>query len=217
MKTLAVSAKKMNNENNSLPQAMAGKRFLVLVTACICLLLHGYNLDAQVKDCKSPCNLLKNGNFEAGMTGFSSDLQMGCASCTDGCVKVVSKFSDKCDKWPATGSGSGQFLAVDGSPSANNKMIWKKDISACCGITYTFSFRAANIFGTAGSENITLMVNGAPICTVTVNSTDWKTYTCTYTGCVNSIALRQDKGAAKSDIGIDDIFFGFCSCDCHIQ
>lgn len=178
------------------------------------MLTINFTAQAQIKGCDHPCNLVMNGNFESGNTGFGSDFSMAGANCATSSVKVVSVFKDKCNSWPATGSGSGKFLAVDGSPSEGNKIIWKTDVRGCCGLTYSFNFRAANLYGAAGAEKIELLVNGNVICSVNVDSKDWTLYGCTFTGCPKNIALRQVNGADKSDIGIDDIFFGFCSCPC---
>jgi len=197
-----------------------GKRVMAMMLFAVMLLLGSQGLKAQIKGCKRACNLVANGSFDAGNTGFTSELPLGCNNCTAGSICVVNLFRDKCDRWPATG-GTGRFLAVDGSPIANNKLIWKKDMkSACEGVTYTFSFKAANIFPEA-PVSYTFIVNGNPLLggTVSVSGSAWTTYSVTFTATtpITSIALRQDIGAAKSDIGIDDIFFGFCVCDCRVQ
>lgn len=185
------------------------------------LLPISYAQTSPIKGCENACNLIKNGDFEAGNTGFTSDFPQGCGRCSATSICVVTKFSDKCSLWPTAGvsnTGTGKFLAVDGSNLKDGMLIWKKDLKGCCrGITYTFSFKAINLFGTAGPDKITLMINGSAYQTFTVDSKVWTTYSCTYTGCASTIALRQDTKAEKSDIGIDDIFFGFCTCACNPQ
>lgn len=202
--------------------------FLTVITmglVSIFMISTSFTSQAQIKGCEKPCNLATNGNFESSAPGFSSDMSIGCSGCSTNCVQVVSSFNQKCNLWPNAGSGSGKFLAVDGHITGGSKMIWKQDVKGCAGMTYTFSFRAANVYGSSGAENVTFMVNNMPApvgsaATVSVNGaygSTWPTYTITFTTttAVTSIGLRQDVGAQKADIGIDDIFFGFCTCACR--
>ncbi len=210
------------------------KMIMAIMLFSVLMLLGSLSLKAQIaqipiKGCDRPCNLVRNGNFEATTPGFTSDMLTTCADCATNCVKVVASFRGKCNSWPNTGSGSGNFLAVDGHTAGDGKDIWKQNIRGCKGITYTFSFRAANIYGATGAENVTFIVNNNPVPnngvivsgspTVSVNnptSLPWRTYTVTFTAYsdITSIALRQNSPSDYSDIGIDDIFFGFCTCAC---
>jgi hypothetical protein len=177
---------------------------------------------AQIKGCSDPCNLIKNGDFSAGNTGFTSALPYKGNACAAGHYYVGSKLSDECSKWPSTGdhtTGTGDFLIIDGSDTKNDVDVWKKTLTgACPNQTYTFSFWAKNVYGASGAFDLGIIINGTQVgASVNINTSGWTQYSVTWTGTPTSIALRQLTAGEKRDFGIDDIFFGFCRCACNPQ
>lgn len=173
---------------------------------------------AQIKGCDSPCNLIKNGDFSMGNTGFTSGLNFQCGACGPGNYCVGAQFSNECNLWTLASGTSGNFMSIDGSNSADNVDVWKKTVKTCKGVSYTFSFQAKNVLaGADAAVNIGMMINGSNVQTAVVSSnTTWTTYTCTFigTGAPANLALRQLTRGHKRDFGIDNIFFGFCKCEC---
>ncbi|MEO6046355.1 MAG: hypothetical protein ABIQ57_02665 [Candidatus Kapaibacterium sp.] len=200
------------------------KKLGILVTGVL-LLIACSTSRAQIAGCETPCNLVKNGNFSAGNTGFTSDLLMGCNSCTAGTFCVGPQFTTKCNSWPANsydhtlGTASGNYLLIDGYNGTGYKDVWKKSLPVCKGITYTFSFWAKNVYD--GSVDVGMMINGVQVgASASVATKTWKQYSVTWTSAVSAtipIALRQMTGGEKRDFGVDDIFFGFCACACTPQ
>jgi hypothetical protein len=196
--------------------------FLIVALIGACLTMNS-NALAQIKGCEHPCNLIRNGDFSGGNTGFTSDLPYKGNACSAGHIFVGTKFSDECSLWPTTGdhtTGTGNFLIIDGSSSTNNVDVWKKTLTgACANQTYTFSFWAKNVYGASGAFSLGFIINNTLVAggTVSINSSGWTQYSVTWTGTPTSIALRQLTAGEKRDFGIDDIFFGFCPCACNPQ
>lgn len=175
-------------------------------------------VSAQIKDCDSPCNMIKNGDFSMGNVGFTSGLTYRCNACQAGNYCVGPLFNSECNLWPATGGNPGNFLIVDGSNANDNVDVWKKTVKTCKGVTYTFSFQAKNVYtGADAVVNVGMMIDGNLKQTAAVNSnTGWTTYSYSFTATGSScnLALRQLTKGQKRDFGIDNVFFGFCSCTC---
>lgn len=190
---------------------------LSLLAILISLMLLSANVNAQsgIKGCESPCNLIKNGDFSLGATGFTSALPQLCNSCTAGSWCVGPTFKSKCSSWPNTGGNPGAFLSIDGSENADNVDVWAKKVTLCQGVTYTFSFDVRNVY--PDTFDIGAFFDSSSKLTAAVNlSTGWKTITVSgITGAgVHTISIRQLTKGAKRDFGIDNVFFGFCSCEC---
>lgn len=184
-----------------------------------CLVFVSVNVSAQIFGCDSSCNLIKNGNFSMGNTGFTSDLPFNC-TCGAGTYCVGPMFKSKCSSWPTTTdhTGAGKYLLIDGHPTAP-KDVWKKTVPVCKGVKYTFSFWSKNVYGTMPSAavEVGVYINGTlQVPLAIVNTVIWKQYTITWTAGTTGLVplkLRQMTGGGYRDFGIDDIFFGFCKKD----
>lgn len=182
------------------------------------LLFQTFFLNAQTS-----CNLVTNGDFEAGNTGFTSQLTLNCNSnnCSTGAYCVTTNFKLKCSSWPNfsdhTPTGVGNFLAIDGSTSAA-KDVWSTPITVAIGTPYTFSFWYASIYpSTSQSFDLGMIVNGKLVNTINVSQTTpnvlkWVQYTFSGTTTMNisTIAIRQLTPGAFRDFGLDDIVFSAC-------
>lgn len=97
-------------------------------------------------------NLIINGDFEAGNTGFRSDYGF----ITPGPNELIPegrytvdtrgsnshpRFSDMGDQ----GTGTGKFLIVNGSP-LTNQVAWAQSVNLIPGKDYTFSFWLSSVF-----------------------------------------------------------------------
>jgi hypothetical protein len=154
-------------------------------------------------------NLVTNGDFSQGNTGFTSSFVSGCTvatNCQTGFQCVTTNFQTKCNLWPNSGStapSAGNFMAVDGFTSGTAPFnIWKQtSIPVVLGKTYTFSFWVKSIHPTtvAGQDyNIDMVITpstgAAVVLSNAITSTSWiqytKTWTSTLTGTVD-LTLRQ--------------------------
>src|SRR5690606_92478 len=88
----------------------------------------------------SCCNILINGDFELGNTGFTSNLPQNC-QCLANSYCVGSNFQDKCPGWQNVvgHGGSGQFLIVDGN-SNSAVDVWQNTVIISNAGEYCFSF-----------------------------------------------------------------------------
>lgn len=174
--------------------------------------------------CANPCNLLKNGDFSLGNTGFTSDLPMLVNACSAGHYAVGPTFSSECNSWPSgfdhtVGTSAGKFLSIDGS-TVTSANVWVKRLSGLCQGTYTFSFWAKNVYGASGNFDISININpvgmtGSTQTIVHIDSQTWKQYSVTFTGIPTLLALQQLTAGDFRDFGVDDIMLTYCPETCH--
>lgn len=93
--------------------------------------------------------LFTNGDFEAGVTGFTSDYAFnGVSNTLEGQYAVVDSPLDVHPSWANFGdnsSGSGLMLTANGSTTAG-LAVWRQTVAVVPGEDYTFSAWAANNF-----------------------------------------------------------------------
>ena len=168
-----------------------------------------------------PVNLIVNGDFEAGFSGFSTDYRQSASGCI-GCVGVaasttgwynapgyVHPFNDH-------SSGSGLMLQWD-PPSTNNTTarIWAQSVGVQAGTTYTFSgwVREANSEATPNNGRVGVYVDGQLLGTQDALDhvwTQWSfNWTATQAGTVQ-LALRDLYPFTwnGSYSAMDDLHFG---------
>ncbi|MBT6745715.1 MAG: PKD domain-containing protein [Flavobacteriales bacterium] len=184
------------------------------------------------------CNLVTNGNFSAGNTGFYSSLANNC-SCAHSSYCVGNKPSAKCSSatWGndifdhTIGNALGSYLIVDGENAVSlSSTIWgQSNVPVIAGETYTFSFWAVRaITGWVGALNyqdLSFLIDGTTIASVTTASTnydDWVKYSTNWvapsTGLIDIEISQTGSGfigipfpfPGANDFGIDDIEFTAC-------
>ncbi|MFM2392946.1 MAG: hypothetical protein RLZZ546_928, partial [Bacteroidota bacterium] len=184
-------------------------------------------------DCDSLCactnggplkpNLVTNGQFSLGNTGFTSDMIYSC-SCSAGTYCVDDQFSDKCGfSWPMVGGNPGNFLIVDGFTSGTNLNIWGQNVSVTPCNTYKLCFETASVYNAISqSFNLNIGIEDGsgifyPLATELISSTVafvWTTHTvsitvpCSLTGPFK-LKINQSVAISSgfSDFGIDNICF----------
>jgi len=185
----------------------------------LCLLLSG------VISAQSGCpNLIANGNFQAGNTGFTSGLSLGCNSCTANTYCVTNNFTGKCSGWPSVfdhtfGNSTGLFMAIDGSTMGANDVWSLTGVPVTPGITYEFSFWVATVFGPGQQVfDLEMRINNTTVSIGNVSQTVgvWTRFFTTWV-CPSGVfsvplAIRQMTPGAFRDFGIDDIGFSCVSC-----
>lgn len=160
------------------------------------------------------CNILTNGDFEQGNTGFTSGLPLNCA-CVANSYCVGANFQVKCPPpgWPNFTdhtSGSGNFLIVDGNETGPVD-VWRFTTPLVAGNTYCFSFWVASVYDVPFDLGITVngvLLPGAQF-TVQQGGPSWTQYTYTWVATGGSnVAIRQMSGGQFRDFGLDDIVLG---------
>jgi gliding motility-associated-like protein len=157
-------------------------------------------------------NLVTNGDFSAGNTGFSSSYTYRTVCCTfPGYYEVATDPHTYYSGWPTTGdhtSGSGNMLMVDGSETSG-ATFWCETIAVTPGTNYVFSFWTLLLASPLPSND--LVINGTVFATFTTAATSgswtrhsyvWNSGTSTSAAiCMKDTNLEE----GGNDFAIDDV------------
>ncbi|NNL93035.1 MAG: hypothetical protein HKO66_12420, partial [Saprospiraceae bacterium] len=170
-------------------------------------------------------NLVTNGDFSSGKTGFTSDLPCN-SNCGHGSYSIGTNFKTKCSGWPNvpdhTGGTPGNLMIIDGDPN-NYPIVWSQQVNVTPGETYCFSYWTASVYcesqqdfiltSTIGTETIGQSIIKekcqAGIFPQWINhSFNW-TNTSNLSGLQNLQIIQSTGsfGVDYSDFGLDDICF----------
>lgn len=157
-------------------------------------------------------NLIVNGNFESGNSGFTHEYNYGSPGGTfgPGWLSVGTNPQAYNSGFSPCGdhtTGSGNQLIVDGSTTPNSK-IWCQNLTLVPGRTYLFRFFVQSVFavspgvliGTANNVSFGT-VQAAALC-------DWQEFEACFTATSASVELciRETTGVGfGNDFAIDDI------------
>jgi len=155
-------------------------------------------------------NLVTNGNFSAGNTGFSTQFAYNTNLNADGTYYVATNAATHHPQF--IGTGNGQFLMVNAGWEQPGWNFWCQTVPVCPGQTYTLSYRGVSL----ASQNpplLTLFVNNDWTYQdqqLGVGQNQWQTYNTTWTapsGVTSAeFCLRISSGwGVGNDFGIDDI------------
>lgn len=147
-------------------------------------------------------NLINNGDFEAGASGFGTDYSLsanGCVSCAGVSTNTLAWYyaPGYVEVFDDHTSGSGGMLLYDPPAAPASYRIWYQDVAVQAGKTYTFSGwgREANSENRGVNDGlIRFEVGGNALGTLVTNQDAWTyfaaAYTATTTGLV-TLALRD--------------------------
>lgn len=156
-------------------------------------------------------NLVANGNFSSGNTGFStqfvynSNLNLG-----DGFYYIGTNAASYHSQF--TGTGTGQFMIVNSGWNSAWFLVWCQDVTVCPGQTYTLSYRARTVSNSTPAR-LQWWINGSPSGSEVLLSaygSGWQTINHTWTAPAGTttanICLRAMSGeGVGNDFGLDDI------------
>jgi hypothetical protein len=167
---------------------------------------------------KASANLIINGNFESGNTGFSSDYtyiavpqQWGPNGSWDpGTYAIDTNPNNDHGLWASFGdhtTGHGKMMVVNGSTEAN-KAVWADTLSLAAG-TYHFSAWAANTYA-ASPASLQFSIDGGSPMTFNLPANEtgvWHQFTYTFTVPNPQTISIVDLNLAYSgnDFALDDI------------
>lgn len=173
----------------------------------------------------SNVNLLTNGNFTSGNTGFgssytySTNLNSGGQGNGEGQYWVGANpytvhtgFSQCPDK--TTGSlTTGRQMVINGAITSG-VIIWSQSVSVTPGADYQFSYWVQSVVATSPSK-LQLYINGlpaGPIYTATLGPCDWKQFIYNWSAStgenIAQLALvNQNTLAGGNDFSLDEIIF----------
>ena len=169
--------------------------------------------------CNAKANLIVNGDFESGNTGFSTQYTYTENGTWPG------RYSINTNPWNWDGSyhsfgdhtsGSGKMLLIDAAGPAGGttgQTCWGQNIAVSNNKDYIFSAWIARICDGVGST-LKFSINGATIGTVVITSSSsgWFQFTNTWNSGLNttaSIVICETTGnnSSGNDFALDDISF----------
>ncbi|HUY13249.1 MAG TPA: GIDE domain-containing protein [Terriglobia bacterium] len=171
----------------------------------------------------APANLVTNGDFESGNTGFTTGYTYGNVSGPGGywiganASKAPGAYGDWYNGGDHT-TGKGNMFVVDGANSATTP-VWEEAVPVTPNTTYTFSYWGAEVDHDSNSlPHLQLKINGSSVGSSVFpeNSPDnggkWENFTFTWnSGSSTSADLALfdlNTDTPWNDFAMDDISFG---------
>jgi hypothetical protein len=124
-------------------------------------------------------NLIVNGDFSAGATGFVTDYPVrasGCIGCLGVAANTLAWYNQPAFVFPFGDhtTGSGLMLLYD-PPASGSPRIWAQTVNVSAGTTYAFSgwIREANSEPSANNGRVQVAVGGAVLGTQDAPDNVW--------------------------------------------
>ncbi len=155
-------------------------------------------------------NLVTNGTFSGGNTGFSSEFNYNSALTTEGNYWIGTNAALHHPQFLGTGNGA-FFMANAGWMHAGYE-VWCQTHTVCPGQTYALSFRAVSL-ASQGAPTLQWYVDGEPTWMnhqTAQTQGSWQTFTTMWTAPANctqaSFCIEITSGhGIGNDFGIDDL------------
>lgn len=169
-------------------------------------------------------NLVANGSFTNGNTGFTSGLTFS-TGCATGNYGVATSFNAFCSLWTTTltANSAPNFLILDGAFTAGPTVLWQTPVNLTAQTDYCFSFKWALAFADFRQNfpiSIDIVTSGGVVVAnanahvgdeTIANNLTWTNKTATWnSGTLTGphfIAISQLSGSIYRDWGVDDICF----------
>jgi hypothetical protein len=181
------------------------------------LILAGSLLVAQANTANAGTNLIVNGNFAAGNTGFTSEYTFSPGNLFPAnTYDVASDPNADNGAWPnpgpAPGNGSPNMLIVNGGLVGNN-IVWSETLSVTPNTNYDFSTYLNNLFPTSPAT-LEFSANGAALGTTFTAGPavgTWAQFFATFNSGANSSVVLSlvDTNTAfgGNDFAMDSVCF----------
>lgn len=159
--------------------------------------------------------LITNGDFEAGNTGFSSQHSYQTGPITAASTYAIDDSPN--DVHPAFipfgdhTSGTGLMMVVNGSTSGGT-ITWEQTVAVTAGLEYGFSASLASVYPTAPAT-LNLVINGTQLGNMNAPSTTgtWEQHAFTWNAGAATSAVIQlietSTASGGNDYALDDISF----------
>jgi hypothetical protein len=175
-----------------------------------------------------PVNLVSNGDFEAGNSGFTSAYSNSGSNTIEGQYAVLSNPYPWNGLFISSGdhtSGQGLMMVANGAPNAG-QLVWQSNsIAVASSTNYFFEAFVNNVCcsrtfpgNTASILEFSISLNGDPAISLGTKITNlglagtWEGLSTQHYfsdgGSVVLSLINQNTAAAGNDFAIDDVFFG---------
>jgi len=165
----------------------------------------------------STIDLIVNGDFESGDTGFSTDLSLDNTFLDAGEYSVVTDASSVNGAFDNEGdhtTGSGNMMAINGTTTSET-LSWGQTVNVVSGTEYDLAFWVMSLFG-SGSTTLGISFDSTTVKTVDnigAGSGVWTeftaSWTATSTGAIDVNLLELSTGFGGNDYALDDISLTF--------
>ena len=170
-----------------------------------------YYLTAEVPG----TNVITNGNFSAGNTGFTSGYSFAASNNTEGQYFVGNSpqaWNAALSNCPDHTSGTGNMLLVKGSPTANVR-VWTQTVPVIPNTNYAFSSWIQALFAPNPAQ-LGFSINGSDVgglITASLPTCTWSQFYTTWNSGSNTSALisivNKNTVVQGNDFALDDISF----------
>ena len=162
-------------------------------------------------------NLLTNGDFSAGNTGFTTAYSFASANdCwPEGSYDIVTNPYNCHSLWYSFGdhtTGTGNMMVVNGAPSSG-VAVWSETVNVQANSQYVFSGWVTSVYP-ASAAQLEFDVNGSPVGSVFTPSLtpgQWQQFTVTWNSGSNASAtlsiIDQNIIRGGNDFALDDLSF----------
>jgi gliding motility-associated-like protein len=161
-------------------------------------------------------NLVVNGDFSAGNTGFTSDYNYTSPNLTEGQYWIGTNptaWNGGMSSCVDHTTGTGRMMLVNGSPVSNAK-VWSQTVPVTPNTIYNFSIWITSIFP-QNPANLQFSINNVNLGnSINANGTtcQWNRFSSSWSSGNNTSAVitivNKNTVAAGNDFALDDIFFG---------
>lgn len=166
-------------------------------------------------------NLVVNGNFESGNTGFSSAYTLGTGSVLLAATYAINTNANNTHSGFAActdhTSGTGNYMVINGATTINQS-VWCQTVNVTPNTNYELSTWITSVVA-ANPANLQFTINGVNIGNPIIASAttcQWTQFFSTWNSGANTSATlcitNQNTIASGNDFGLDDIqFSAICS------
>ena len=155
----------------------------------------------------STVDVVTNGGFEGGNSGFSTDY-------TQGSLNNVSNYGVVGSYSGLTAHGGSLFMAVNGhfdTSTVTYPTVWSQTVSLISGNTYSFSAWMADWSGFLPKAGLSVQINGSEFATMTAPGSEdtWSemtgSFVATSSGAATLSFVETTSAFGGNDYGLDDI------------
>lgn len=181
------------------------------------------NVFGQCGQCMEPVQLIQNGDFSQGNTGFTTSLTLGtgffCPLCPEGTYGVGSfafLFHNDFIGQDHTNPPSGQFFIANAAAS-EGQSVWCQTVSVEPNTDYTFSYWVRDVTNNSDSHPLAILqayFNGVPQGSSIEAYGGWQQNTFVWNSgsemTVEICLLNFQSNSGGNDFGLDDISLSGC-------
>ncbi len=159
-------------------------------------------------------NLLVNGDFESGNTGFTSAYRYYPNGSQGGAGDYY--VGDNSKAWngnftvPMYDHTTGSGLMLLGNGSYNRSIVWQQTVDVTAGFEYEFSGWVASLYYRS-LPRLEFLIDGQPVDSILTKDTTWEIFTATWIASVSgpvTLSIRDLTTAGiGNDFAIDDLSF----------